>query len=75
MNLDVCGDHSHIRLINEEMGDLDLSGSTLNQNGDTNLETEAVAPLFESLAPRANKTPNQLMTEDAFDVESEPFRK
>ena len=53
---------------NENVGELDLSGINLDHSGDErdeDLDNEVVdQPPFESLAPQATDTPNQLPAED-----------
>ena len=64
---------------NENAGELDLSGITLNHSGDErveDLDNEVVdQPPSESLAPQTTDTPNQSLVEDGHAVASEPPRK
>ena len=67
------------KLCNENTGELDLSGITLDHSGDErdeDLDNEVVdQPPSESLAPHAIDTPNQSPAEDGLTVVSEPPRK
>ena len=59
-------------VLNQEVGELDVGGLTLDPSSDEHPEIEVVAPpLSESLTPYATHTPNQLLIEDA----PEPSRR
>ena len=59
-------------VLNQEVGELDVGGLTLDPSSDEHLEAEVVAPpLSESLTPWATDTPNQSLVDDA----PEPFRR
>ena len=65
-----------LELGNENAGELDLSGINLDHNGGEHDEDRVVdQPPFESLAPQATDTPNQLPAKDGPTVMSEPPRK
>jgi len=59
-------------VLNQEVGELDVGGLTLDPSSDEHPEIEVVAPpMSESLTPQEADTPNQSLAEDA----PEPFRR
>ena len=52
--------------LNQEVGELDVGGLTLDPSSDEHPETKVVAPpLSEPLTTQATDTPNQFLAEDA----------
>ena len=53
-------------VLNQEVGELDVGGLTLDPSSDEHPETEVVSPpLSKSLTPQVADTPDQSLAEDA----------